>query len=75
VPTFMENPAAPDVVLEFIECKCKSNCSTRRCKCRHEGLVCTDACQCESDQCTNRISHDESSDDSEEEKRIVLTNF
>ena len=67
LPVYMSNPPAPDVVLTFTECKCKGNCSTRRCKCRHGDLMCTDACQCDEELCINRSTSDDESSDEDNE--------
>ena len=57
----MENPVAPDSVLNLINCKCKQSCATRRCSCLKNGLSCSDLCQCEN--CENKNHIDESTED------------
>ena len=54
VPNRMRQPSAPDAVLTFKKCGCKRMCQTRNCRCFKEGLVCTDACGCDTDICLNR---------------------
>ena len=44
-------PAAPDGILENVNCGCKSGCSTRRCACQEADLKCTGLCSC--CDCTN----------------------
>ncbi|XP_028411728.1 uncharacterized protein LOC114534481 [Dendronephthya gigantea] len=57
---WMTIPAAPDSILEFVNCKCTKGCENRRCSCLKASLKCTDVCQCH--DCKNRYSesHDES---------------
>jgi len=62
--------AAPTEVLESVSCVCKK-CVDRRCSCKKNGLTCTGACKCTSENCTNSKdacedfleSADESDDD------------
>jgi hypothetical protein len=46
---WMTKAAAPDGILENVNCGCKSGCSTRRCSCQKAELKCTGLCSC----CTN----------------------
>ena len=47
-------------------CKCKSDCSTRRCACYKDGRGCGDTCVCVQDKCQNRPAvHPESTTDVE----------
>ena len=41
-----ENLPAPLELIELSVCSCKSDCSTKRCKCNKNGLICTDMCKC-----------------------------
>ena len=50
----MDRPAAPDAVLEFTQCHCNTSCSSRRCSCKREDLVCTDTCGCDETLCENK---------------------
>ena len=43
---WMTMPAAPDGILENVNCGCKSGCSTRRCACVKAELKCTGLCAC-----------------------------
>ena len=52
-----DGKAAPDTVLEFLSCSCKTSCKTKRCICVSNGLFCTDLCKCES--CENKIDDTE----------------
>ena len=54
IPVLMELPPSSDVVLDFRQCDCSGNCSSKQCKCRKEDLVCSDACKCDSEECSNR---------------------
>ena len=64
-PVLMTSEAAPKAVLALSECHCKTDCSTRRCLCRKESLVCSDSCSCDFESCSNRLpgSVSDSSDD------------
>ena len=61
--SWMTKPAAPDSLLEFVQCKCKTGCETMRCSCLKSGLKCTDFCQCVS--CHNGKEDDSDEDDDE----------
>ena len=55
-------PAAPQSVLEFLSCKCKTGCAGGSCSCRRHMLHCTDVCGCRHDAsvpCANRPSVNE----------------
>ena len=43
---WMTLPAAPDGILENVNCGCKSGCSSRRCACKKAELKCTSLCSC-----------------------------
>ena len=45
-PVMIENPPAPDSILELISCGCKTGCQTDRCHCRKNELLCTEMCRC-----------------------------
>ena len=53
-PILMSLCPIPDACLEVISCSCKTQCHTRRCKCRRNGLQCTALCYCRS---TNDNQH------------------
>lgn len=63
----MTLPAAPDCILENVNCGCKSAtaCSTRRCTCKKADLKCTGLCSCRLD-CANRIDEAEVASDDEQ---------
>ncbi len=67
VPDPMTKAAAPDTLLVFVECACKGNCETRRCRCRREDMVCSDLCGCDVEICENRLveQFSESDEDSD----------
>ena len=44
---------APEDILKFIHCKCKSNCISRACSCRKNGLKCVLACTNCRGECEN----------------------
>ena len=60
---WMTIPAAPDCILEFVNCKCKKGCDSRRCSCVKASLKCSDLCACE--DCRNRSEEEQDSIDSE----------
>lgn len=64
---WMTKPAAPDSLLEFVQCKCRTGCKTMRCSCLKSSLKCTDFCQC--DNCQNG-KEDANSDESDDEELI-----
>ncbi len=37
---------APESMLEYVNCKCKKGCKTKRCSCQKANLKCTELCQC-----------------------------
>lgn len=51
----MLNPPAPQAVIVLIKCCCKKGCSSNKCSCRKNQMVCTDACGCSesSNSCAN----------------------
>ena len=53
-------PAAPDFVLNYINCKCKKYGCTSKCSCKSANLVCTDLCQCLSCENKSGTENDES---------------
>jgi hypothetical protein len=53
--------AAPDGILENVNCDCKPGCSTRCCACQKTELKCTGLCSC--CDCTN--SPDQNTDHAE----------
>ena len=50
---WMTGSPAPDVVLQFMSCKCKLKCQLPDCQCITNGLKCTDACTCSLSACEN----------------------
>ncbi|XP_071951750.1 scavenger receptor cysteine-rich type 1 protein M130-like [Antedon mediterranea] len=55
-PVFCNNPLAPEALLEIRRCTCNGSCSTNRCSCKKNNLLCTDACECGDgyiDECEN----------------------
>ena len=64
-PTRMINPPAPEGFVELTVCRCKPTCSTNRCSCRKNGLLCSGACYCESSACENTEEAYSDSEDSE----------
>jgi len=54
---WMKGPPAPDVVLEFMSCKCSRVCSHPDCQCMANGLKCTEMCKLQT--CDNMKSDSE----------------
>ena len=53
-PKTMDSKCAPDKLLQIVHCKCKTDCSSKRCSCRRNGLHCTYVCgSCQTDGCCN----------------------
>ena len=44
IPVMSDRPVAPEALLHIIRCNCSSDCSSRRCSCRKNGLDCSPAC-------------------------------
>ena len=56
-PIYTNAAAAPDELLNVIDCNCKTDCATVRCSCRRHGLVCTLGCgECRGESCMNSIN-------------------
>lgn len=65
---WMTRPPAPDSLLDFVDCHCKTGCSSMRCSCRKANLVCTDLCSCVNCENTSgECDEDNSIDDSDSE--------
>ena len=67
---WMTSPPAPDSILEFIHCGCKTGCETQRCSCKKAMMRCTDICTCAG--CMNAEFDDEQSDEEKEEEELDL---
>ena len=68
IPVLAEKPPAPSSLLELIRCNCKTDCNTRRCRCRKHGLECTPMCgQCKGTSCPNSPQMDEDEEEDEED--------
>ena len=52
VPTL--DPMAPENLLKFVSCNCHEDCSSRRCTCKKNGVMCIPACGvCKGITCAN----------------------
>lgn len=60
---WMSIRAAPDELLQFVNCGCKTGCESNRCGCKRANLHCTELCKCVN--CNNR------SQDSEDEEDMI----
>jgi hypothetical protein len=54
--TWMTLPPAPDSVLDFVNCKCKTGCINNRCSCKKANLKCSELCNCSN--CQNGANGD-----------------
>ena len=65
---WMTMPAAPDGILENVNCGCKSGCSTRRCACQKADLKCTGLCSCcDCTNCSDQNTDENRSDDDDDD--------
>ena len=56
-PYQTELPPAPETLLQSIRCNCKTDCDSKRCICRKNGLSCSPACgDCRGVSCANSPS-------------------
>ena len=62
-PVMMEQLPAPDSIIELSMCKCNSGCSSLRCKCKKNGMLCMEMCLCIN--CQN--DYDENTNDEDDE--------
>ena len=67
--TLMDGPPAPDVVLEILACRCKSNCKIFHCQCLANGLKCTPTCTLQS--CDNFAEEDDHPDSNSDDEDII----
>ena len=68
--SWMTKPAAPESLIELVQCKCKSGCKTMQCSCLKSGLKCTDFCQCVNCQIGKDDVNSDDSDDEELDDNI-----
>ena len=71
VPVKTTRASAPEALLDFTKCSCKTECQTKRCSCKKGDIFCTDICLCDNEICHNRIEYCVSSD-SEDDQNTVL---
>jgi hypothetical protein len=64
---WMSIDAAPEELLQFVNCGCKTGCESNRCGCKRANLHCTELCKCEN--CNNR------SQDSDDEEDMINSNY
>jgi hypothetical protein len=50
---WLRQPAVPTACIELISCGCKTKCKTAACRCSKTGQICTTACACDSENCSN----------------------
>ena len=52
-PVTTDLPLAPENLLHRIKCACRTNCKSGNCSCKRVTLYCSQACGCNTDECTN----------------------
>ena len=64
IPKKTDRPPAPEKLLRLFRCNCKTDCDTRKCTCKRNGLECTPACgQCRGSSCSNSPKAQEGEDE------------
>ena len=70
-PMTIEVLPAPKAILEMVQGRCKSGCSSGRCSCKVTDLACTDMCQCSSqcqkDEDSEALIHHSDDDDDDDD--------
>ena len=68
----MTRPPVPQSLIECVECKCKTGCSTMRCSCKKtdHDLKCTDLYSC--CDCQNTVAGNDDSDDDDGNYGLAL---
>lgn len=67
-PILTDKESAPISLLKIVRCNCQSDCSSRRCGCRKNNLICTSACgHCQENNCRNVAEYTGEEDEAEEE--------
>ena len=67
-PEMTDGLIAPANVLELVSCNCDGKCSSRKCSCVKNNVVCTDYCGC-GEYCENTdVSPNINDDDIEDEQ-------
>ncbi len=70
---WMTMPAAPNGILENVNCGCKSGCSTRRCACQKADLKCTGLCSCcDCTNCSDQNTDENRSDDDDDDDGLLF---
>ncbi len=46
-------PPAPQSIMDGMQCGCKTNCSTNRCRCQRLQTPCSELCDCSPEMCIN----------------------
>ena len=75
---WMTRPPAPESLLQYTDCKCKTGCLTNRCSCKKALLKCTELCACAvhgSDEDEEEQSNKESDSEVLDEDFEDLNNF
>ena len=64
MPVMTTKLPAPEAVLNYVKCGCKTGCKNKRCSCVEAGLNCTPLCtKCYDDDCENRERLEVASED------------
>ncbi|KAK2707940.1 hypothetical protein QYM36_015576 [Artemia franciscana] len=63
-PLTADHPPAPRMLLKIVKCSCRVQCSSARCGCFKNSLVCTSACRtCKGTMCSNSPKIDSNNDE------------
>ncbi|KAK2718991.1 hypothetical protein QYM36_006117 [Artemia franciscana] len=63
-PLTSDLPPAPRMLLKIVKCSCRVQCSSARCSCFKNGLVCTSASRtCKGTMCSNSPKIDSNNDE------------
>ena len=56
IPKYTDLLCAPEELLKIISCNCKAGCSSMRCSCKKNGLICSSTCgECCGYSCENSM--------------------
>ena len=56
MPKYTDLPCVPEKLLKIISCNCKTGCSSMRCSCKKNGLICSSTCgECHGYSCENSM--------------------
>ena len=62
---WLSGAPAPEALLVFVNCGCKTGCKSNRCSCQKAALPCTDLCKCDSCENKGKEENEESESDTD----------